>query len=412
MKNFTKIIALITIIVICFGVMAGCIKNNNNNIKGIEKPDFEVAMKNYNECNKKKSVFDANLKFTLFLGNGDPVEEITFGQHFSAKRIQNEEQIYMDATLCTADVSQNLKDMLDSVTSFMESRGEEVNLGKTFQDYLLDGTTQYTGKLGVNSYGDYNAKGDYHLKTEEPDYLDENGHIQWVGMNESSMANIQTSMGIANPISLKDYLMYSTSIDFSEENHWITADSGDLYYNQDEENFNYSLTTKGTNLRNIILQMFSGTADRFNEEDYASDLELFDDVFDTFSSWVYVHDTVTNAKVSKEGQLQAFSSGIMIDINMDKTELISLLKKIMPDEEDKTTITMISLGLSLLGFSSPTGDTDIFTVRVEFDTNEQFYYDDASIDLSTVDQDLFLSGEIDNEDRYFIRINEQGQEIE
>ena len=41
-------------------------------------------------------------------------------------------------------------------------------------------------------------------------------------------------------------------------------------------------------------------------------------------------------------------------------------------------------------FVSAAGDYGIWTLRIDFTIDEYFYYDDASVDLSKLDQDMFI----------------------
>lgn len=398
MKLFKKIVVLVIMLALSMSIFAGCKKDNDKNK---EKPDIHAAFMNYEACDKKKSIFEAGIKFTMFSSDGQP---ISFGQKLTADRILNNDKIYIEASIGSFGVSDNFIDIVNSINTIM---GLIPNMQSAQIDpeviAYINAERQFVGKLGYDGAGTYNAKGDYIKKGETPDYLDDDNKPYWVATDEASIINIQNNLGYNGGISPKDFLMYSTMIDLDKTAGWIKNDSASLYYDELQQAYLYSITTAGAKLKGLILDSINESAENFDEEQYAEDLRLYAEIIPTVSKWIKTPDSTVNAQVDKEGRLKSFSSSMRIDIDINVEEMWQILALIMP-KENKAMIDAASFFLSNM-FRSSAGGKGIWTIRIDLTTDETFYYDEQSVSLSNVDPDMFLAITEKNADRFAIIID-------
>lgn len=402
MRNgLLKFIAIIIIGILSIGFLVGCKKNGS---KDIEKPDIHTALAEYQQLSKKKSVFEAGIKFTMFRFKENAPYPVSFGQLLSTDRVLNDGRIYMEAALGSYGVSENLVSMLEEINSLLPliTKGEETNSIDPEVFEYINGNTRFVGKLGYDGIGTYNAKGDYILKDKVEEFFNKHTPTNWVSIDDQSILNLQRNFGYNGEILLKDYLMFSTMIDLSPTAGWIMNDIAGKQYNEEQEAFVYSITTLGSKLKAFILDALNKQSEGFDEEQYAEDLQLYAQIIPMVSGWIKASNSNIDAKVDKNGKLQAFSSSMQIDIDIKLDELWDIARLILPQSEH----VMIGLVDFFLGsfFRSSSGGKGIWSIRIELTTDEWFYYDDESLNLSKVDTDLFLPNSEEHADRYEIRI--------
>ncbi|HHT82879.1 MAG: hypothetical protein ACOYEC_03950 [Christensenellales bacterium] len=390
MKKAVRPFALLFIVVLCALMLLGC-KNTADidTSKLTPKPDINKALLDYQNCRVKKSVFEAGLKLTMFMpSKKEKVIPISFGQLLRATRIQNQEVIYIDATLNSEFVSDNFITVMDGLISL--AKISDSNIGEISGDVkdYIQGETLFAGRLAYNGEGAYNAKGDYVRKGETPDFLDHAQNPIWVATSEQSILNFQKNMGFSGQISVKDYLMFSTIIDLSPQGGWVKKDEGDKYFNKEKDAYLYQITTYGAKLKAFILDVIGQNAENFDEERYAEDLYLYTQIIPIISSWLSTPDSSVGAEVTKGGQLKKLSSSIRVDININVNEMWDILELLAPDYIKSNMIWLKALLNNR--FVSAAGDYGIWTLRIDFTIDEYFYYDDASVDLSKLDQDMFI----------------------
>ncbi|MFW5780311.1 MAG: hypothetical protein ACOCWI_02540 [Bacillota bacterium] len=404
MKYIIKAVSLILMLVLLSAVMFGCGKNDEDN-EPEEKPDLHRAMLEYEEKTQKKSMFEGEFKVTFFQKSGGEVKPQSIAQKLVAERIQNEDQIYIDAKLGTSFISEGFMGYLEAIISILNSASdEEMSVDQEILKYL-NGETEFRGLLGYDGLGTYNVKGDYNETGQTPDYKDDMGNPYWFSVDEVSVINLMHNMNISGSFSLKDYLMFSTMIDLSPSEEWVRRDEEEEFFSEDEEAYMYAITTYGAKLRALIADMIGEAEENLDSDEYAEELQLYADIFPTVMSWLSVHDSKVDAKVDKDGNMRSFASSITVDLNINIEELRDILELLIEDDPDITpsTIRMAMLGMSLI-LTSATGSNDVWTIRFELATQENFYYDENSIDLSEKDQELFIPNSEDVEGRTEIRI--------
>lgn len=405
MSYIKKVICIVIILSVLCALFWGCNNKENNNRK--EKPDLHEVMLAYQAKDQKKSLFEAEFKLTFFQKEGQEIVPQSIAQKLTLDRIQNQDKIYIDATLGTSFVSEGFMGYLSAVVSVLSVLSEEeMSLDTEFMRYLR-GETHFRGILGYDGNNSYNAKGDYVEKGQTPDYKDSMGNPYWVSIDEVSILNLMYNLGISGDFSPKDFLMFSTMIDLSPSAEWVRRDDADKFFSDEEEAFMYAITTYGAKLRELILQIAGETEDRMDPDEYQEELERYAQIFPTVMSWISVPDSKVDAKVSKDEDLKQLSSSIRVDLNINVKELTNILSMLIEDIPE-INISPVMLGLAIVGMnsilSSSFGQDGIWTIRFELFLNETFSYDSSSIDLSNKDQDMFIPNSIDQEGRYEIII--------
>ncbi len=398
-----KFFAIAIIVLMLAGLFTSC-KVDIDTSHLTPKPDVHAALAAYKDYKQKKSVFNAGLKITLFKpDSGNTVIPISIGQLLQVDRILNNDKIYMDATLGAAFVSPGFFSMVDSLTRLAETFDMDVGLDPEVLSYIR-GETQFVGKLGYDGVGNYNGKGDYITKGETPDYKDDLGAPYWAAINDSAILNIQKNMKSGTAYTLKDFLMFSTMIDLSVNDGWVIGDAADKYYNNDSQSYLYAFTTSGAKLKALILDMIGDTSEGFDEEQYAEELRLYADIIPTVSNWISTPNSTINVSLDQASKLKTLSSSIRIDINVKVQEMWDIVALLLP-EDQQSIITAAKIMLSNF-FVAASGEYGTWTIRIDFTTEESFYYDAASISLENVDSDLFIPVSQDVEGRHEIAIME------
>lgn len=389
MKVFRKGVVVFLMVVFLLSLMSGCKKAGS---KESEKPDIHSAFVNYQNCQQKKSEFEGSFKVTMFYESGNT---LTFGQKLKANRIQNNDRYYVDATLTSDSVSDNLISLINSIA---KTAGTSIAINQDVKDYLGE-KTMFAGRLGYSG-GTYNFKGDYLAQANTPDFLVENKPY-WYAIDEGSIKNLQTNLGFKGELNPKDYLMFSTMLDFSQESGWISNDSADSFYDEEKQAYVYAITTLGAKIKAFLLNALNDTSKDFDEEQYAKDLQLYAEIIPTVSNWIKTPDAQSQAQVDKEKRLKSFSHSIRIDIDINVDELFDIFELLLPEEKAKIKAVKFFLDET---FASSSGQLGIWTVRIDLAAKENFYYDSQSINLDLVDADMFLDIKENNENRETITI--------
>ncbi|MDD4315971.1 MAG: hypothetical protein PHC84_02295, partial [Clostridia bacterium] len=150
----------------------------------------------------------------------------------------------------------------------------------------------------------------------------------------------------------------------------------------------YALTTSGAKLKALIMDMIGDTSEGFDEEEYAEQLQLYAELFPIVANWISTPNSTVNVSVDQTGRLKNLSSSVRIDINIDVEELWQIAE-ILLSEDQKSFLHIIKLAFSNY-FVSASGKSGTWTIRIDFTTDENFYYDEASISLEDADSDMFL----------------------
>lgn len=400
----TKKVLAIAIIVLMFASLLASCKANIDTSHLTPKPDVHKALAAYKNYTQKKSVFNAGLKITVFQAVEGEVVPVSIGQLLQVERILNNDKIYMDATLGSAFVSESFFSLVNSIINLGKALKMDIGIDPEVMKYIR-GETQFVGKLGYDGLGNYNGKGDYITKGETPDYLDDLGAPFWAATNDNSILNVQKNMKSGTAFTLKDFLMFSTMIDLSVNDGWVIGDAAEDFYNNDSQAYLYALTTSGAKLKSMILEMIGDTAEGFDEAQYAEDLRLYAEIFPIFSSWISTPNSTVNVSLDQMGKLKNLSSSIRIDINMKLEEMWRIVEMFIP-EEQKSLLPLVKLGLNNI-FVAASGESGIWTIRIDFTTEESFYYDTESINLDSADSDLFIPASQNIEGRQEIIISER-----
>lgn len=398
-----RFFALTIIVLMLASLFAGC-KANIDTSHLTPKPNVHAALAAYKNYTQKKSVFNAGVKITLFRALEGEVVPVSIGQLLQVERILNNDKIYMDAKLGSAFVSESFFSLKDSIVNLGKALKMDIDLDPEVMRYI-EGETQFVGKLGYDGLGNYNGKGDFITKGDTPDYLDDLGAPYWVATDDNSILNVQKNMKSGTAFTLKDFLMFSTMIDLSVNDGWVIGDAAEDFYNNDSQAYLYALTTSGAKLKALILDMIGDTSEGFDEEQYAEELRLYAEIFPTIAGWISTPNSTINVSLDQMGKLKTLSSSIRIDINIKLEEMWRIVEIFVP-EEQKAFLPLVKLGLNNI-FVAASGESGIWTVRIDFTTEESFYYDADSINLENADSDLFIPVSQNIEGRQEIIISER-----
>src|SRR5690554_4816136 len=213
MRYIKKIICIVLMLSVLTALLLGCNNNKNNNREA--KPDLHEAMLDYQARDQKRSLFEGEFKVTFFQKEDNKPVPQSISQKLILDRIQNQEKIYIDATLGTSFISQGFMSYLKAIISALSIFSEEdVEMNEEIERYL-NGQTEFRGLLGFDGQDTYNAKGDYVERGITPDYKDALGNPFWLSVDEMSIMNLMYNFGISGGFSPKDYLMFSSMIDLS-----------------------------------------------------------------------------------------------------------------------------------------------------------------------------------------------------
>jgi hypothetical protein len=377
MKGQWRKIVILILALILLASLSSCDlftfgSGDNIDDEKVAKPEFKLAMDNYNTLNPKSSEFEGKILISLY---GKDNKTYSAGERLNLQRIQNGNKIYVDGSISNENNTDNMQALLMTIKELFPQNASSIL--KSAIGYL-DGTQSAGFSLGYdNTNSSYNLKAKLKndIKTESIYYATNNEFV----MNELLTKNINSS------INVNDYLMFSTFVDFNNGSGWISSDEASAFFDNAKELGNYQMSVNGQKVYGYIIERMEGFIKSLTGEKFANDLEKYNECIDIIKDWVSIGESSTTASVNKNNLPVRMQTKTRINISFDIVELEEVLYKIYKDDESIASIMekiKIPIGFIL--------QSHTINMSIDLSFDESFKYDEESVSLDTVDQGLFI----------------------
>lgn len=410
MKSIRKItvliLALVLVASLCSCDLFSSGKSDDSNTGGqkVAKPEFTLALSNYQSLTAKRSDFDGKVVFTLYgkpnaKGSGSPY---TAGQKVTMKRIQNGSKVYIDGEVGSCDLNGDMRSFLLSlkavVGSFLSKK--EADTVKNVIGYL-DGTNTVSFLLGYDEKTtSYNFKGSiFQVLNKDVIKKDE----VYLAVNDEYIQSFFDNKNIDINLELEKYLMFSTFVNFNKEAGWISKDTASGFFDTVNAVCNYQLNAASDKIYNYIVNTVENFFGSLDVAKYASDIRKYNECINIVKSWISMGESTVNATVNKDNLPVKMQTAIRINININIEQLIQVLNIIF--EESTETIR----GLINNIITSKFGDNTL-SMSVDISFDETFKYNEKSVSLDDADLDLFIDAKEEKEGRISYIIREDKEE--
>lgn len=394
-----KILLAIMIIALC-AVMTSCdlfSKTPRSDEFKVAKPDFNLAMENYENAPVKKSSLEGKIVLT-FHGKNTDVTKRTAGQALILNRIENNGKIYMDGSLNSCDLNDTINALIKAAKISIDTLGDKrtANILKDALNYL-DGTTRLQFSSGYDGSSSYNFKGSVRTgsKNNEIYYATDDEFISYELLKNKINAEIKIS----------DYMMFSTFVDFSSSANWINEDTASKFFNAANNICNYEMSARSEKLYNYILGLSQKYIAGLDPEKYASEIRKYNECLVYMKNWLKIGDSTVSATVNSDNLPVTMNTSIRISLDIPLNELQTVIN-IICNEEDAKKITTVVDKIKTAGFRGLNGEEERIGISFDVSLSEKFYYDEESVSLSNIDADLFINAKETKPGRISYIINE------
>lgn len=393
MKGWRKVTVIIAALVLVAGLVSCDLFSSDGSGKDnggtkVNKPEFSVALSNYNDLTARRSVADGKIVLSLYgvkNYNTGSVKTFTAGQKLNITRIENDSKIYMEGELRSTDLNEDMRDILGAIKLTIGNAlsGAEGAAVENILGYL-NGTNSMRFNLGYDGIGSYNAKGNI---------------INGAGSNEIYVATNDdfinyelTKKLIGVDFQISDYLMFSTFVNFNGAAGWISGDGASAYLDNAKNQYNYILSANNEKIYNYIFGLISQYAEGLDLERYAADAQKYNECIGFIKKWVSIGDSTVSAAVNKDNLPLSMSTSIRVNVNIKVSELRTVIHILIDDEAKANKIWNPALEVLLDAvFRGINDERGYIGASLDISLNEEFSYDAESVSLEGMDPDLFIS---------------------
>lgn len=361
-------------------------KNNSTNEKKVAKPEFSIAMANYETLDAKKSEFEGKVVIT-FYGKST----FTAGQAVSLTRIQNGNKTYIDGSIKSCDLD-NIDSIINPLIAILPLNIKDK--AENVKGYL-NGTNSAEFLFGHDSVtSSYNFKGNL-KKADKTDAV-------YYATNDEFINNKLQEISINSNLKLSDYLMFSTFVNFSKDGGWIGGDEASAFYDNVSALSNYQMSASNEKIYNYVLDTIENFIGSLDITKYESDIKRYNEYIGMIKSWITLDNSTVNASVDKNNLPVKMNTTTRVNININTAQFIDIITEIC-DLDTAKELFFLNYILSM--FKGTNNEENTLGISLDITMDETFRYDEENINLDVVDQDLFLDAKVEKAKRvsYIVR---------
>jgi hypothetical protein len=397
MKKGRKLLILFLILILSMSLFSCDLLSSSTNtdidtdVIKVAKPEFNLAMQNYDELSAKNSVFEGKVVMSMYGKVDEDTNEATTytaGQELTLNRIENDNKIYIDGDLNSCDVCDYISTLVGFVRSNLLDDNEIFDVSTT--EYINDalgyllGTNSLEFEIGYDGVGTYNAISNV--------ITDGETKTSSVAINDEYINYELTNNLIDAEINLSDYLMYSTFVNFGSASDWIDCDSASKYYT--DTIADYEMSASSEKIYDFIFGLVEDYIVSLDIDAYEAEIQKYDECIGYIKNWVSVGESSVYATVNEDNLPVNMDTSIQINININKDELKTVIYTLIGDSDkaDKIWTTSLEFLLSSM-FRGTNGETGLIGISFDISMKEAYNYDDESVSLENVNQALFIDAE-------------------
>lgn len=361
----------------------------------VAKPEYSVALNNYNNLEAKSSNFEGKVVFTVYGANlvSGAAKTFTAGQHITLNRIQNDNRIYVDGRVESCDLSDNMTSLLtvlkDRICNLLSGKNKD-----TVYNILgyLDGSKNINFDLGYDGANtSYNFKGQINSGAAQEE--------MFISTNNDYINNELTLKQITADININDYLMFSTFVNFNKDFGWLEKDEASGFFDSVSGLCDYQMKASNDKIYNYILNLAESYIGSLDIDRYASDIAKYNECIGLITKWISIGSSSVKASVNKDNLPVRMQTATRLNININISELNQVIYYLCDDDDKAKDIVDGIKFASDIGIRGINNEPNTIGITIDVSMDETFKYDEESVSLANVDADLFIDALADKPGR-------------